>query len=322
MAFGKDRMQGPWGRVAVTMRLLMTGSKGFVGGWLREVVASKSRWSNVEILAADADLLDCEALQQELGHHRPHAVIHLAAQSSVAAAIRDPVRTASVNVIGTLNLLEALEKTGFTGRLLFVGSSEEYGAVSADNLPVSEVVPLAPRNPYAASKAAAEMFVLERVRRGKLDAVCTRSFNHAGPRQDLRFVLPSLARQVARVKLGLQPAEIRVGDLEVTRDFLDVRDVASAYLTLLQRGITGSIYNVCSGQERRLADLLDTLLRLAGVNAVVKGDANLMRPVEQRRVCGDPTRLRALGWEPEIPIEQTLQSILDEWLENMKKERK
>jgi GDP-4-dehydro-6-deoxy-D-mannose reductase len=302
------------------MKLLVTGFTGFVGGWISATASVDPRWNGIEILTVTADLLDGGALATNLTQCPPDAVIHLAALSSVAEAIHDPVKTAAVNVMGTLNLLDALEKTGFSGRFLFIGSSEEYGAMAADKLPVTETAPLAPRNPYAASKAAAEMFVLERARRGKLNAVCVRAFNHTGPRQDARFVLPSLARQVARVALGRQSAEILAGDLDITRDFLDVRDVVAAYLTLLQHGECATAYNVCSGQESRLSDLLDELQRLAGVRVVVKRDPAMLRPAEQRRVRGDATRLRALGWAPAYPMTQTLQSMLDEWLAIIEKE--
>lgn len=303
------------------MKLLITGLSGFVGGWVRDLTAAATPWQGITILPATGlDLLDRAGLNAIVAAHRPDAVLHLAALSSVAGAIRDPVATANVNVIGTVNLLDALENAGFGGRLLCVGSSEEYGRSAADALPVAETAPLAPRNPYAASKVAAEMFVLERVRRGRLDAVCARPFNHTGPRQDGRFVLPSLARQVAEITLGLRPPEILAGDLNITRDFLDVRDVVSAYLTLLQRGESGGIYNVSSGHESRLADLLDIMCRLARVEAVVQRDPALLRPVEQRRNCGDNARLRALGWAPAYTMTQTLQSLLDYWRNIIEKE--
>lgn len=303
------------------MKLLVTGLSGFVGGWIRDLVTDDPQWRDVSLLPADGyDLLDRDSLDALVTARRPDAVLHLAASSSVAEAIRDPVATANVNVIGTLHLLDALEAAGFTGRFLHVGSSEEYGRVEAETLPVAETAPLEPRNPYAASKAAAEMFVLERVRRGKLDAVLARPFNHTGPRQDSRFVLPSLARQVAEIALRRRPPAILAGDLDITRDFLDVRDVATAYLTLLLHGKCGGIYNVCSGHESRLVDLLASLLRLAGTSADVQRDPALLRPAEQRRVCGENARLRALGWAPRYSLEQTLLSLLDYWKELIAKE--
>jgi len=303
------------------MNLLITGQAGFVGTWLRESLRNDPRHAHIVVLPAERlDLLDRAGTAAFLAAYRPDAVIHLAALSSVADAVRDPVATASVNVIGTLHLLDALEKTRFAGRFLQVGSSEQYGLVVPESLPIRESAALAPRNPYAASKVAAEMFVLERARRGVLDAVCVRPFNHSGPGQDGRFVLPALARQVAGIACGRRPPEIVAGDLDITRDFLDVRDVVAAYLLLLHQGETGGVYNVCSGQESRLADLLDTLQQLAGTRAVVKRAPALLRPAEQRRVAGDNSRLCACGWQPGHPLDQTLQGLLDTARATLEKE--
>lgn len=303
------------------MQLLVTGVNGFVGSWISAVLAADPRWQHIHLLPADGlELLDRAALTALLAERRPDAVLHLASQSSVAESIRDPQATMQVNVIGTLNLLDALEANAFAGRLLFVGSSEEYGLVAPTQLPVAEDAPLAPRNPYAVSKAAGEMLVLERVRRGRIDALCTRSFNHTGPRQDGRFVLPALVRQVTEIALGRRAAEILAGDLDITRDFIDVRDAITAYLLLLHQGASGTVYNVCGGREYRLSDLLGELLQLAGVNASVGRSPDLLRPAEQRRICGDNTRLRELGWTPAHTMTQTLAAMLDDCRATLEKE--
>lgn len=304
------------------MRLFVTGLSGFVGTWLTRVLEERRLPPPIELLAAPSlEIRDRQAVRGAVRDARPDAVLHLAAQSNVPQAIADPAATAEVNVIGTLNLLDALEAAGFKGRLLFVGSGDEYGLVEESSLPLREEAPLAPRNPYAASKAAAEMFVLERARRGRIDALCARPFNHTGPGQDARFVLPALARQVAAIAAGRRPAKIVAGDLDVTRDFLDVRDVVAAYLLLLDQGEAGGVYNVCSGAETHLRRALEQMLALAGVSAEVSRDPALLRPAEQRRHYGDNSRLRALGWTPAMSLAGTLADLIDYWTSENKREQ-
>lgn len=299
------------------MDLFVTGMAGFVGTWLQRGLGNPGTGQSYRLVGLDpVDILDRERLADAVAAARPAAVIHLAAQSNVPAAIADPLATVQVNIVGTLNLLDALERANFKGRFLFVGSGDQYGRVAPEALPLPETAPARPRNPYAASKAAAELLVLERVRRGRLDAVCARSFNHTGPDQDARFVLPALARQVVAGQ-----AAITAGDLDVTRDFLDVRDVVAAYLRLLASGATGGVYNVCSGTERHLGETLAQMLDMAGVKATVERAAHLMRPAEQRRSCGDSGCLRALGWQPAIPWETTLADLLENARQQLNKER-
>lgn len=295
------------------MRLYLTGSSGFVGQWIaRRVAETASPWGGVTLGAdPELDILDIEGLRSALSQFAPDAVLHLAAQSNVPAAIADPRHTAQVNVMGTLNLLDAMEKVAPRARLLHVGSGDVYGIVPEAALPIVEEAPIAPRNPYAASKVAAEMFVLERARRGRLYACCARAFNHTGPGQSDQFVLPALALKVARLAAsGAQHGEIVAGDLDVTRDFLDVRDVIDAYRILLARGENGAVYNVCSGEEVQLRHAAEQLAALAGVAARFERDPGLIRPAEQRRVRGSPERLRALGWERAIPFANTLRDLL------------
>lgn len=314
------------------MKLFVTGLSGFVGTWLQRRLNDPATGCPYELIGTDpGDILDRPGLAKILAAARPDAVIHLAAQSNVPAAIADPLTTVEVNTIGTLNLLDALESAGFSGRLLFIGSGDQYGRVDSESLPLPETAAIQPRNPYAASKAAAELLVLERARRGRIDAVCARSFNHTGPDQDARFVLPGLARQIVEIgdrprfsgaeKRGLSPISIVAGDLDVTRDFLDVRDVVSAYLQLLINGESGGVYNVCSGIERHLGDTLATMMTMAGVEAAVERASHLMRPAEQRRSCGDNRRLCSLGWQPVVPWETTLANLLDYARQQLIKEK-
>lgn len=299
------------------MRLYVTGSTGFVGQWIRRrAEAQEGVWAGVEMVAdGPLDILDTPALAASLGRFAPDAVLHLAAQSNVPAAIADPEATARTNVMGTLSLLAAMEQSAPAARLLNVGSGDVYGLVPEPALPIHEATPLAPRNPYAASKVAAEMFVLERARRGRLAACSVRSFNHTGPGQGPAFVFPAIARQLARLqRAGRREGEIVVGDLDITRDFLDVRDVADAYLMLLQQGEPGQVYNVASGVEVNLGQAAAQLAALARVDARFVRDPKLLRPAEQRRVRADAAPLRALGWAPRFSFDITLRDLLQDYL--------
>lgn len=295
------------------MRIYVTGSDGFVGRWVVQHAARRSGpWAGIE-LGADTriDIRDTDGLKAALAAFVPDAVLHLAALSNVPASIRAPQETASINVMGTLCLLDAIEQAAPRARLLFVGSGDMYGLVDEASLPIAESAPLAPRNPYAASKIAAEMFVRERAARGRVDACCARAFNHTGPGQTADFVLPSLARQVAALAVeGRRQGTIVAGDLDCSRDFLDVRDVVEAYRVILEKGACGAVYNVCSGVEVRLRDIAGQMAALAGVGIDIERDPARLRPAEQRRVRGDPARLRGLGWQPDIPFETTLRDLL------------
>jgi len=297
-------------------KLLATGHSGFVGtaiqAWLRANPGSGVAWCP---LAQEHDVLDPAAMRAMLEQHRPDWVIHLAAQSHVPTAWQDPAATLQVNVGGTATLLKALVDTGFQGRLLYVSSADVYGSVAENLLPVTEEAAPAPRNPYAASKVACEVLCQQWTRAQPLDIVIARPFNHTGAGQRPDFALPAFAREVAAIKLGRQPARILTGDLDVTRDFLDVRDVVAAYLALLRGGLSGEIYNVCSGQESNLREALHALIGLAGIRADVATDPARLRPAEQRRMRGSHDKLtHATGWRPQIPLQATLEQLLDHWM--------
>lgn len=253
-----------------------------------------------------------------LEEHRPEWVVHLAAQSHVAHSWTDPAATLQVNVCGTANLLNALVATGFKGRLLYVSSADVYGAVPEHDLPVAEDADVAPRSPYASSKVAAEVLCRQWARTRQLDVVIARPFNHTGPGQRTDFALPGFARELAGIKLQRQAPRIGVGDLDVTRDFLDVRDVANAYLSLLSKGRSGETYNVCSGREVHLGDALQRMVSLADVVAEIEVDVARLRPSEQRRMCGSHARITAdTGWVPRIPFDETLTQVLDFWIREL-----
>lgn len=261
-----------------------------------------------------ADLRNYEETAGAIRSLQPRSVIHLAAQSSVAQSLDDPEETYRVNFSGTLNLLRALHDCAFRGRLLFVGSGDVYGSVPESLLPVAEDVPLRPRNPYAVSKVAAEALCYQWSQTGPFEIVMARPFNHIGPGQNTHFAVADFARQVVAHRNGRAPARLAVGDIRVTRDFTDVRDIVRAYAALLERGVNGEAYNVCSGVERSLSDIIEVLFETSGVRMEVAVAPERLRPSEQRRMRGSFEKLRThTDWEPEIPLNQTLRDILAYW---------
>jgi GDP-4-dehydro-6-deoxy-D-mannose reductase len=294
----------------VAVRVLVTGSRGFAGPWL--VRHLKSCGDEVLDLPSGLDVRNGDDLKAALVEAAPDAVCHLAAQANVAVAWADPVMTFSVNALGTLNLCCAAQALSRPPRVLLVSSSEVYGRVGQDCMPVREEQPFAPVNPYAASKAAAEMVGLQYWLGRELEVVRARAFNHTGPGQREGFVVPDLAKQVARVARGEQDA-VLTGDISVSRDITDVRDVVRAYRLLLVHGKPGEAYNVCRGEAVKVAEVLRRLMELAGVNAPVRADPARYRPADVPVHVGDPSRLVALtGWRPEIPLDQTLADVLAE----------
>ena len=289
------------------MKLLLTGAQGFVGRYIQAAISC-------ERLPEGVDLRDREALNDAVAAIAPDAVLHLAAQSFVPAAFENPRETFDTNFSGTLNLLQALQAARFRGRMLFVGSGDTYGQVAEADLPVREERPLRPRNPYAVSKVAAEALCYQWSQTGDFEIVMARPFNHIGPGQSPRFAIADFARQVTEIRLGQRHAVLQVGDIDVTRDFTDVRDVVRAYLLLLEKGQNGGVYNVCSGQEYRIRDLLEQLIHLTGVSVNVEQEPARLRRAEQRRMVASFEALkRDTGWQPQITMEQSLKDIIHDW---------
>jgi len=302
------------------VRVLVTGAAGFAGchlvrslladGWevfgtlqaghAPPAALADARWLPMELTSADS-------VAAAMGEARPERVFHLAAQASVADSFADPAGTWEVNAMGTLRLVGALPAGA---RLLFVSSAEVYGAVPQDEQPIPESRPLRPTNPYAASKAAAEMAVVEAAARGT-GVVIARSFSHTGPGQDGRFALSAFAHQLAMIRAGRAEPVLRVGNLQARRDYLDVRDVARAYRALIERGEPGRAYNVGTGTAHSMAELVEMLVELSGTGARLETDPARLRPVDVPLLCGDASALRGLGWAPEIPLRRTLADLLE-----------
>lgn len=297
-------------------KLLITGETGFVG---RNVVAAAEAirrdfgWVCV-VPDTPYDLRDEESLSALLARTQPDGVLHLAGVSFVPDSFNDPETTMQVNLLGSLHLLQALAQSNFTGSFLFVSSGDVYGRLGNQALPVTETHLLHPTNPYAVSKIAGEALCYQWSLKSKFRIVVARPFNHIGAGQREDFVLASMARQIVAIRRGDSPPIIEVGDIDVTRDFLDVRDVIYAYMHLLNKGESGEIYNVCSGHARKVRDLITALLDLAGVDALLQTNPARLRPVEQREMVACNRKLVATtGWQARWPLQDTLKNILDDW---------
>lgn len=316
------------------MSYLITGASGFVGGHLIEHIFrndSEAVITCMDLIEPDysfldeeigssisfikADLLSMSDLLKTLESVCPRFIIHLASFSSVAYSWQHPIESFMNNSNIFLNLLEAVKAVDPCIRVLSVGSSEQYGIVTPEMLPLRETAPQNPVSPYAVARVAQEQMGSVFAHGFKLDIVSTRSFNHFGQRQDERFVLSGLARQVARIKKGRQEPVIRAGDIRIIRDFIDVRDVVRAYLLLLRKGTSGEVYNVCSGTGRTIAECLNTLIRIADVGCgITKADA-LVRPVDNPVIVGDNGKINArTGWSPEISFESGLTDLFEYWM--------
>lgn len=291
------------------MKVLVTGRSGFVGWHCAQQLDTVD-------LAAEGwvDMRDATAVRHAVSRARCDAVIHLAAQSSVGAAVEDPRGTYEVNFLGTLNLLDGLRHAGFRGRVLYVGSAEIYGIVPEEQLPIEEGRPPRPLNPYSVSKIAAEALCYEWSRKAPFEIVIARPFNHVGPRQSTLFAVADFARQIVDVARTRRPGPLLVGDIDTTRDFTDVRDIVRAYDGLLRKGRNGEAYNVCSGVERSMRDIINALCALCGVEVDIVVDPQRLRPAQQRRMRGSFAKLAAdTGWAPAIPFDRTLRDIIAYW---------
>lgn len=302
------------------MLTFITGSNGFVGSTMcRYINAHGAEW-DIELYpqSEEVDVLDKNALSKIFRKKMPDAILHLAAISYVPESFENPERTYTVNFTGTLRLLQALKETGFSGKFLYVGSSDGYGKVDEEELPISENRALAPRNPYAVSKVAAECLCYQWSQTENMDIMMARPFNHIGPGQAPNFVVSDFAKQIAMIKLGMADPVLNTGNIDVNRDFTDVRDVVRAYILLFKHGRNGEKYNICSGKETSIRDIIDKLVSISGMDITIKVDPARVRPVEQLRAYGSCEKLKnETGWEQEISLDESLQDIYRYWEEKL-----
>lgn len=306
--------------------ILVTGAAGFAGSHLLDllgeaparVVALRKPGIGAETQAAypaiewvEVDLLDRDSMRRTIGAVAPAAIYHLAGSPHVGQSWKAATDTLSVNVMGTHHLLEALRTEGLHSRVVVPSSAYVYRPAGH---PLTEDDAIESTSPYAISKVATELAAARAFRRDGIPAIVARAFNHIGPRQGPSFFASGVARQVALIEAGRLEPVIRVGNLESRRDVTDVRDTVRAYRALAEHGTPGVAYNVCSGQARTMRDVLEGLLALARVRVSVQPDPDRFRPKDTPLLLGDPSRIRRdVGWEPRIPIEQTLCDLLEYW---------
>lgn len=318
------------------MKVLITGITGFAGSHLAELllkegvevhgsVRPRSRMDNITPeVKSKINLIECEikdgsAVKHTLETVRPDGIFHLAAQSFVPSSWISPADTFANNIFGQLNFLEAMKELKMQDtRMQIAGSSEEYGLVHENEVPITEMNPLRPLSPYGVSKVAQDLMGYQYSKSYGLKIIRTRAFNHTGPRRGEIFVTSNFAKQVASIEKGIQEPIIRVGNLTAKRDFTDVRDTVRAYWLILQKGEPGEVYNIASGRTVSIQTVLDILLANTKLKIKVEVDPTRLRPSDVEILLGDYSRLnKVTGWEPTFTLEQTLKDLLDYWRERV-----
>jgi len=315
-------------------RALITGVSGFVGSHMAELLLAKgvevhglspfrSATENIEHITDqlhlhEGDLMDSHSLGNIVREVRPDYIFHLGAQSFVPFSWASPSATMEVNLVGSVHLFEAVRQADCDPVIQIACSSEEYGLVDRDQLPITEETPLRPLSPYAVSKVAMDFLGYQYFKSYGLRIIRTRAFNHEGPRRGEAFVTSNFAKQVAEIEAGIRPPVIQVGNLSAERDYTDVRDIVRAYWAAVEYATPGEVYNICSGKAYRISSLLDMLIEMSSVKVTVEVDPSRLRPSDVPVLLGDCSKFRkATGWEPKIPFEQTMADLLDYWRERI-----
>jgi len=325
-------------------KILITGISGFVGGHFVHYLSTHHRdleihgisrsgpaWDFVPAIPEltrnshfhQADLMDIPKIRSLIADIQPDYIVHLAAQSSVAESWKTPVDSFVNNTNIFLNIIDTVRLDDFSARVLSVGSSEQYGIVSEKDLPLHEKSLQHPANPYAVARVAQEQLARIYAEGYDLDICCTRSFNHCGPGQSDRFVVSSIVKQFVQIAHGSQEPVIHIGNGSIVRDFIDVRDVVTAYNLLLTRGKRGEVYNICSGKGRAIQDIVTILSDMLNIPVLIKQEQTQIRPIDNPMIVGSNEKIRReLGWHPTIPFERTLRSMYDSWDKRLKHEPK
>jgi GDP-4-dehydro-6-deoxy-D-mannose reductase len=318
------------------MRVLITGITGFAGSHLADyilenhpgveiygIVRWRSRMENIlhiqdKIALFEADLKDIVSLKKCLEKIKPDRIFHLAAQSFVPTSWLCPAETFAINAIGEINLFEAVLGLKLSPKIQVAGSSEEYGLVNADEIPMKETNPLRPLSPYAVSKVAQDLLAFQYFKSYGLRTVRTRGFNHTGPRRGEVFICSNFAKQIAEIEKKKKEPVIYIGNLEARRDFTDVRDIVRGYWLCLEKGEDGEVYNVGTGKTYSMKEILDMLLSMSKIKVKVEVDPQRLRPSDVPVLLSDCTKLKELtGWQPKIPIRQSLEDLLNYWRERV-----
>jgi GDP-4-dehydro-6-deoxy-D-mannose reductase len=321
------------------MRLLITGIEGFVGGHLAELVLQQK---GVELFGTSLDgglspslsrhrsaidvrrldITDAHAVDTLIRDIRPDRIVHLAAMTYVPESMKNPVQTFQTNLLGGIHVLEAVrelhQSSGHSAHLLFVSTGEVYGSVDAGDMPITEDCSLQPQNPYASSKAAADLIAQQYQRSFGLRITVARPFNHVGAGQAPSFVCSNFARQFAEIAAGRREPVLHVGNLESSRDFTDVHDVVRAYWELFDRRSADTVFNVCSGKSHSISEVLALLMEISTLKVSLEQQTERMRSYDVTVVVGDCRRLKlATGWKPERPLRQSLTDLYAFWRENL-----
>ncbi len=317
------------------MKVLITGVTGFVGSHLAEFLLDMKnievygfvRWrsqrENIihlgdKISLIECDIRDAASVRNCIEQINPDRIFHLAAQSFVPTSWHAPSETLSTNIIGTVNIFEVVKELGINSWIQVAGSSEEYGMVYENEVPIKETNPFRPLSPYGVSKVAQELLSYQYYMSYKLNIVVTRGFNHTGPRRGEVFVTSSFAKQIVQIEKGIKEPIIYVGNLEAKRDFTDVRDMVRGYWLAIEKGVPGESYNICSGKTYKIQEVLDILLSLSSVKVEIKQDLTRMRPSDVPILLGDYTKFNyATGWQPIIPFKKTLDDLLTYWRQKL-----
>ena len=312
-------------------RVLVTGVTGFAGSHLVDYMLTRgdceifgiqrwrSRTENIEhfmdrISLTECDLRDASSTRDMLERIRPDWIFHLAAQSFVPTSWTAPSESLTTNILGQVNLFEAVRRLKLPCRIQLACSSEEYGMVYPDEVPIRETNPLRPLSPYAVSKVAQDLLGYQYWMSWKVDSVRTRGFNHEGPRRGPVFVASDFAKQIADIERSAKPPVLHVGNLEAKRDFTDVRDMVRGYWLALEKGESGEVYNLCRGQAWSIREVLDMLLGMTKSKIEVKQDPARLRPSDVPILLGDNSKFtKVSGWKLSIPFEQTLRDMLEYW---------
>lgn len=314
----------------MSKKALITGIAGFVGSHLAELLLDKgfevyglsrprTKTDHIEHIIKrlnleDADLLDTHSMYTMISRIRPDYIFHLAAQSFVPTSWVSPSVTLEVNIVGSANLFEAVRMAGIDPVIQIACSSEEYGLVHKDEVPIKETNPLRPLSPYAVSKVAMDYLGYQYYESYKVRIIRTRGFNHTGPRRGDTFAESNFAKQIAMIEKGRQDPVISVGNLEAMRDYTDVRDMVRGYLLAVEKCDPGDVYNICTGHAIQIGALLQQLLSYSKIKVEIKPDAARMRPSDVPILIGDNSKFVAkTGWQAEIPFEKTMGDLLDYW---------
>lgn len=313
---------------------LVTGITGFAGSHMAELLLSKdfevhglcrwrSRTENIDhirekIHLIEGDLLDAHSLQDLLMNVRPTHIFHLAGQSFVPASWASPAVTLETNLVGACNLFEAVRAAKIEPAIQIACSSEEYGLVKPNEVPIKETNPLRPLSPYGVSKLAMDYLGYQYFKSYDMRIIRTRGFNHTGPRRGEVFAESSFAKQIAEIEKKIKKPILSVGNLEAERDYTDVRDMVKGYLLATEKGEPGEVYNICSGKAVKIREVLEILLSFSKIKVEVKQDPARMRPSDVPILLGDNSKfIKQTGWKPEISFEKTMADLLNYWREKM-----